>query len=173
MNNKRRLGFTLVELMTTLCVLAVLLGIGAPSLRNLIETSRQQTQINTLIADLSFARANAITSGKMISLCAGQDRCSGSSVWAEQIMIFRDTNMNGRFDADDVLLQVSSMPATQSWAWNNFRNRNYLSFKPDGTTHSLNGSFTLCNDGTAVRKLVISITGRVRLDIPTGDDRCT
>ncbi len=169
----RSQGFTLVELLVTLSVLAIIAGIAIPAMSNLIDSVRQQIHVNQLLADLNFARSRAITSRQTVSLCSGQASCNGMARWKDQIIIFDDTNANGALDDDEQPLRISTVAASHEWNWGNFRNQRYMSFKPDGTTHSLNGTFTLCRKNAALKTVVINITGRTRLDSPTNNDRCS
>ena len=52
-------GFTLVELLVTVTVLGVLLGVGMPNLFNLIEQNRLTTDANNLVVSLNYARSEA------------------------------------------------------------------------------------------------------------------
>ena len=169
----RNQGFTLVELLITLSVLAVITAIAVPAMTNLINSIGQQTQVNQLLADLNFARSQAITSRRTVSLCAGETSCNGLARWKSQIIVFEDLDANGALDEHEQPLRISTITANHAWKWGNFRNRRYMSFKPNGTTHSLNGTFTLCRDNEALKAVVINITGRTRLRSPTKDDRCT
>lgn len=166
------LGFTLVELLTTLAVLTVVITVAIPALSSTTDSIRERTQINQLMGDLNFARSRAITSRRPVSICAGQADCDRLAKWSGQILIFDDLNANGIFDQDDVLLRTTRVEGGHTWTWRNFRQQRYMMFKPDGTTHSLNGTFILCREDTALKKVVINITGRARLASPTAEDRC-
>jgi type IV fimbrial biogenesis protein FimT len=76
-------GFTLIELMVTIAVLAVLLGVGVPSFRSMIESNRLAAASNDLVTGLQFARSEAIKRGILVVLCArnAQDRCSIAPLW--------------------------------------------------------------------------------------------
>ncbi|MBS68397.1 MAG: prepilin-type cleavage/methylation domain-containing protein [Pseudomonas sp.] len=167
-------GFTLIELLLTLVVLSIALALAIPSFTAALDSVRQRTQVNQLLADLNFARSRAITSRRPVSICAGASGCDGLKDWGGQILIFDDTDGDGAFTAtDDVPLRVTSISANHSWRWRNFRQQRHMTFKPDGTTHSLNGSFILCRQEVALRKIVINITGRTRLTAPTVEDLCS
>ncbi len=166
-------GFSLIELLMTLTVLAVVLAIATPSFTSAIESVRQRTQINQLVADLNFARSRAITSRRPVSMCAGQETCNGSLSWTGLVLIFEDLNGNGKLDAEDTLLRISIIDPGHQWTWRNFRKQRHMTFKPDGTTHSLNGTFILCRQRVALKTIAINVTGRVRLGAPTPENICT
>ncbi|MCC5862003.1 MAG: GspH/FimT family pseudopilin [Gammaproteobacteria bacterium] len=63
-------GFTLLELMATITILAILLGIGIPSLTAFIQNSRVTSQANGLVSSFHLARSEAIKRGTPVSVTA-------------------------------------------------------------------------------------------------------
>lgn len=61
-------GFTLIELMVTISIAAILLAIGVPSFQAIIENNRLATQSNELITAVNLARSEAIKRGVDISI---------------------------------------------------------------------------------------------------------
>jgi type IV fimbrial biogenesis protein FimT len=66
-------GFTLVELMVTIIVLAILLGIAVPSFRDASLSSRLAAYSNDLVASAHLARSEAIKRNAPVTLCASED----------------------------------------------------------------------------------------------------
>ena len=66
--NRRSEGFTVVELMVSITILAILLGIGVPSINALVNGSSANRAANELISDMYLARIRAIRSGRSASV---------------------------------------------------------------------------------------------------------
>lgn len=67
---KRARGFTLVELMITLTVAAILMMIAAPSFKGLLSRSNLGAAHNELLGAMNYARNEAISRGRDIVLSA-------------------------------------------------------------------------------------------------------
>ncbi|NIK10155.1 type IV fimbrial biogenesis protein FimT [Xanthomonas arboricola] len=76
-------GFTLIEMLVTIAVLAILAAIAAPSFSSLVNSSRLTTQANSMVASLQRARSESIRLNRKVSLCASSDgvNCSGAMTW--------------------------------------------------------------------------------------------
>ena len=75
-------GFTLVELLITVSILAILLAIAAPSFRDLIQSNRTQTIANDLTTALQFARSEAVKRNVKVDICRrNQNACADATDW--------------------------------------------------------------------------------------------
>lgn len=63
-------GFTIVELMTTMAVAAILLAIAVPSFRNITLTNRLNTAANGLVNAISVARMEAVKRNSGAQFCS-------------------------------------------------------------------------------------------------------
>ena len=62
-------GFTLIEMLVTISIMAILLTIAAPSFNTVIAGTRMSAEINDLQASLNFARSEAVKRGLKIDVC--------------------------------------------------------------------------------------------------------
>ena len=162
----RARGVTLIELMITLVVLAILLSIAVPSFTQFITSTRLTRQINELISDISLARSNAGTRGTNVSICiaASAAACVTSGAdWAAGRIIFTDPNSNGVINTGETLIKyIPALDGGTILASSSFSNSWYITFRPfGGLTSTAGGDFTLCAPGnTTGRKINIAATGR-------------
>jgi type IV fimbrial biogenesis protein FimT len=103
-------GFTMVELATVMSIVAILMAIGVPSYRYVTTSNRMSSEINALLGDLQFARAEAIKEGQSVTVCAttdGSTCTTGGVAWQGGWLVFTDTNGNTTVDvATETILRV-------------------------------------------------------------------
>lgn len=162
-------GFTLIELMITLAIVAIVLAIGVPSFQGMMRDNRLATQTNTFLAALNLARSEAIKRGRRVTLCksASGATCEGGGGYQQGWIVFVDPNDNAVVDAGEMILRVEgAMPGNLSLTGNSTV-QSYVSYVGDGTSRLVGGGFqagtlTLCAAPKA-RSIIINSVGRVRV----------
>ncbi len=160
-------GFTLFELLTTLSIFSVLSIIAIPSFSAFISTAQLNTDHQKLQSLLSLARMSAVSEGSFAVVCRwdGASGCTGFSAlgtlpWATGGVVFSDSNNNRQLDLpDERVLRIVEFSSENQITWNRGE---LLVYESDGSVRGgSNGTFTI-TQGDEVRKLVVSLTGRVR-----------
>jgi type IV fimbrial biogenesis protein FimT len=107
----RAAGYTLIELLMTMSVAAIVAMIGVPSFRYVTNSNRIAGEINGLVGDLQLARAEAIKEGRNVTVCvstSGTGCVANATTWESGWMVFSDPNNNGTPDAGETILRVQS-----------------------------------------------------------------
>lgn len=98
-------GFTIIELMITLVILAIMISLAAPSFTKMIRDNRVQTSSTSLISAFNMAHSEAVRRGRTVKICATDDAAATppacSTNWANGWFIFTDLNDDG--DASDTV----------------------------------------------------------------------
>lgn len=95
----RMRGFSMLELMVTVAVLAILASIAAPNFSALINRDRLTSQANELVGLFQYARSEAVRLNGRVTLCPSTDgaACSGGD-WSQVIvMVARDNTVLRQF----------------------------------------------------------------------------
>lgn len=172
-------GLTLVELMLVLTLGAMLMAIAAPSFKRTIQSHTIASSVNTFLADIRFARSEALKRGGGIVMCrsdapeAAQPVCSAGAgpkgaEWASGWIIFHDTDKAGDKDPAEVILRVQAANTSiDSIAASNASSK--IRFTATGRLNNLKSATSLQfgSDGqfaSAVQRVVcVSVSGRARV----------
>lgn len=159
---KRRCGFSLIELMITISVAAILFGIAVPQFSSVTQNARINSARNGLFTAFQLARTEAITRRVHVVVCASAEGEVCSAAWDRGALVFVDSNRNRQRESSEKLLTQFSPDAFKNL--NVYGSRRLTSFGPDGRSSGSNQTLAICapgrNDGLSV---VISNAGRVRM----------
>ena len=155
-------GLSLLELLITLAVAALLLGAGVPGLQHLVLESRMTAAVNDLVRDLHFARQTANARAVPVMVCPTTDgsACRADGKWQGgwQVMTRPAVNPTGA-NFSLVLRRQPGLPTLHISS-----TRPAFFFRPF-TLRDTNGTIGFCDERgiAASRALVISPSGRPRL----------
>jgi type IV fimbrial biogenesis protein FimT len=157
-------GYTIIELMITVTVLGILLGVAVPSFLDTVRNNRLISQNNEFIGALNYARSEALKRGGSVSVCSSTDQltCSGTTNWTTGWVTFSDPNDNGILDGADVLLQSTAAGPPEYTL--NSTNLTFVRFGPSGMAPSGIETFNLVRTGCVglkARRIAVSVVGRV------------
>ena len=170
-------GVTLVELMVTIAVAAILLAVAVPGFRNLIVSNRLTATTNAFVAALNLARIEAIKRNARVTLCktadpnATEPNCAASASWNQGAIVFVDRGTVGTVESGDILLRVLG-PFPDVTITTGDRFALGVSYLPTGVSKGIpaagsttelgnddDDTFTFCVSGQG-RSIKINATGR-------------
>lgn len=159
----RTRGFSLVELMITLAVAAILLAAGVPGFQAVVNGNRLAGAANELMAGLQTARMEAIRRNRRVAVCAsanaedGEDAtCAAANI--NGFITFVDEDADGDFDkGGDILLRNAGLPTRVEVGGTTF-----VSYRADGLARDAGGALLAAG---AVRL-------RINATLPQRNVRC-
>ena len=173
------LGMSIIELMLTVSIVAVLAALATPSFTGMIQNSRIRSQSSDLMTNLAIARAEAAKRSVRVTLCASttwqsaSPSCTGggAGAWASGYIVFADVDGSGTFDAgtDTVITVAEPLTGGNTLVSNNFTGAGAVAadkfqYRPSGATNlpAAGGTFKLCDarTGNFGRQITIGVTGR-------------
>jgi type IV fimbrial biogenesis protein FimT len=166
-------GFSLLELLISLSVLAILGGLAAPSFTGMWLDARRTTAVNGFIHGVFLARSTAITQGTTVTICRSTDAhtCSHRmDNWEAGWIVFvnSDDDTPPARDADEPVINVvAASPGAHITS-----NRASYSFRPH-IHRVVNGSMVFCDRRGALhaRAVIINSAGRPRVSSRDSNNR--
>ena len=181
-------GLSLIELLITMTIAVILLAVGVPSFIEFTTSNTASSYANDLLADLNYARSEAITRGSWVVVCKGATatNCTTGN-WEDGWKVFEDCNNNQEVDnaacpdrdgsgaADDETVLRRHGALSNGWTLrgnNNVANR--VTYQATGRTGN-NGTFSICRNSEEMstelsRAVVIHGSGRGRIATDSDND---
>jgi type IV fimbrial biogenesis protein FimT len=167
MNEKNLRGLTLIEALVVLAIIAISLQLATPSYQRFTRESRQVTQSNDFLASLRFARNQAVTKHRFVTVCASNsgDSCDNSP-WEDGWIIYLDDDSDRQVDTGEQILRVyQALEGQNSLTATIFSVSSSVQFRPSGWIDST-GSFVLCDErgDSSARGININVSGQARVN---------
>lgn len=168
-------GFSLIELMITIAIVAILLALAFPSFEGSLRSNRVATGTNELMASLSLARSEAIRNPTGAALCTSTDGAACGGDWNDGWMVWVDLDGDGIPDPGErVVRYVQANDRLVLAATSSSADETKIRFDSRGRandTYAIDLRPDNCPPGQLlIRELNVSTTGQVRID---RDDACT
>ena len=146
-----RNGFTLIELMVTVALVAILLTVAVPSFTTYQRNAELTSFTNTLLSGINAARGEAMKRGRN-AMVVPTDGANWSNGW----IVFVDVNRSAAYEATNDVIILTSEPAP-----------NYLTVINTGATTA--AGLYLMYDASGYSKLKTSAFGAWTFEIKRND----
>lgn len=157
-------AYSLYELLLTLTIVAVIVGLGLPSFSGITARNRLHVEINALFHAIHVARKESIMRRRVVSLCPSLDgiTCEPGRDWSTGWLMFENADKDAppRRDPGEPLLQAHVVGENVQI----MANRRGFTLRAT-QKRATNGTFVVCDQAGRVVPvaLVVSYTGRPRV----------
>jgi len=160
-----KFGFTIIELMMAIAIMAILVGIGAPSLRDFVIRNRISSQASDLVGDLQLARSESNRRGLRVAVCKANSSLSGCTTgadWSSGWIVYIDSNRDALYTNGEEILRVhqalpTNITMTVTPGSTPAGDRTY--YRPTGPADA-DHTFTVCQTGYSGRVVTLLASGR-------------
>lgn len=159
-------GFTLMELLLGIAVLAILTTMALPAFTQFIQNNKLASEANEMVASFQFARSEALKRGLPVQICSSKDGTACDGNWNQGWMAMVDP---GGTEEEIIRVWTASDDAFEFTPTSGI-----VSFEPNGfSTGNAAQQFDMLLSGCTTdnaRRVLIERTGRVasqRINCPT------
>lgn len=170
MVQRRVSGFSIIELMITIAIVAILVALAFPSFEGSLRSNRVASTTNEMLASLSLARMEALRSPTGAEVCSSSDGTSCGGSWSDGWIVWVDDGDGIPAGANDRVLRhvqgkarllvSATSPGGAAFASRiRFDNRG----RADAHTRTIAIQPDTCPSGQElVREIEVSLTGQAR-----------
>ena len=172
-------GFTLIEMIVTVAIVAILSSMAAPSFRGMLENNRATAVANELVSGLLLARSEALKRRNNVTLCTSTDQtaCAGNGEknFSKGWIVFQDCNKNQMLDLAPVdcgnaAPQLEAIIKAQAGSDKMEVNKNGPAADQHFFTYNFTGRSDLAitfdvkksGSSTVLKEITIARTGRIK-----------
>lgn len=160
-------AFTLVELLVAIAIVAILLGLAAPSFQSFVLDARITSEAQKILLALQTARSEASRINASVLLCASAGNSVCGTDWKANKLVFADVDKNKVRGTAETLV-FSGAPAAAATTITVTPSAGWIEFNSSGQANAA-VTFKLCDTrtGNVGRLVSVELTGRPSLTTTT------
>lgn len=172
-------GFTLIELIVVIAIVAILSAIVVPGLSTFVQDGRVSSNVNEFISSITLARTEAVKRGRLVTMCRSSNADAGNAStcltagddWASGWIVYEESttadvaSVGTRESGETIVIRrgallsnviVKSVPAMSRITFNSLG-------QPVGPAAAATLGFDFSVSNKSPRKVCISRIGRVKV----------
>ena len=161
-------GFTLIEMMVGIGLMALLLSMAVPALQMFSNNARQTGAVNDFVSSMHAARSTAVTTNSRVTVCPSINGLGCAAVsWDQGWIVFTDPNSNQIFEIGETIVSTGDGIAGVTIASAEFAS--FITYRPNGRVMNASitgsvGQFTVCDGRGAghAKVMIVDLSGRPR-----------
>ena len=107
MNIKRSQGFTIIELMMAIMIMAILAFVAAPAMRDMIQRNKVEVTATSIMRSIVAARSEAISRNQPVVMCSSTDGATCSTGgWDDGWISYADVDDDSTLDVGEEVFGV-------------------------------------------------------------------
>jgi type IV fimbrial biogenesis protein FimT len=173
--NRKEAGFSLIELVVALSVLAIISTIALPAFGAMLQGARASSASHLLMTSLATARLRAVNDNAPVTVCPSTDgrTCRDDSVWSDGWILYQDPGREDQPGTDSAVIQRIYGPG-HGLQFRSASGRTRVRFQPTGWASGSNLSIRLCRLGENgfLGAVIVNNAGRARTERPQGRMPC-
>lgn len=94
---QRQTGFTLIELMVAVAILAILVTVAVPSFQSVLTNNRLADSRDRMMSAIQYTKGEAVARNRAVTLCPSTDgaTCASANNWDDGWIVVADNNSTG------------------------------------------------------------------------------
>lgn len=171
-DRSNQFGFTLIELIITMAIAAILVSVAIPSFNALIQNNRITASANEFTGNMQLARSTAIKQQRNTTICVSTTfnvnppTCTGGTNWAAGAVVWVDQDRDSVLDLAEVVRIIDPINPTAAVSLTlTSATQSQFQYSSTGLLTSPADTLTLCDNRTAEtgRTIAVSPAGRVNI----------
>jgi type IV fimbrial biogenesis protein FimT len=162
---RRQVGLTLVELLISVTVMAVVVAVALPSFQEATRNNLMRNTANDFATALNLARARAVETGLRARVCPtlNNSSCDSSGSYSDGYLVIVDADGDDAFEQPEIILAGAAMDSVVSLTAPSAFSQ-YIEFRPTGATNGT-GQFDFCTSGYDQFSRLVNVTPNGRVTV--------
>ena len=161
---RKQLAFTLIELMITVAIVAIVLAIGLPSMETYLKNSELINVSNRFSSLTSYAQSEAVKRNHQVIICTSNSKSSCAN-GGKYLIVVSDVDNSGSVDKGETMLRMVEVVTSGNNIVVNYLtfSSHLVVFTPSGVPTET-GIIEICDDRgkTYAKALVLNLGGQLR-----------